>query len=471
MKYNRLPFLTNTYPQTGNYISNDVKNTSLFGIYADVNKIQFNLPNISNISVVSDTRFRSIISIYKDRTDNTPKYYTSEFYHRDLEASKIEANPYFISYSVEPASIIKIYISDIVDNVKKFREEELKLGVNFARNNFLLYNSVGLVKNNAQSEVDTSPIQTQLSSINSKLQKLEAGLLTADTNIVLKRGLFYGRNKRKAVLVIDGETFESPKDVWNDTNKQRQSIKSQVTKRINDLKAEKKKLDETVQQSVKNKFTLATTKKQIILDETKVDRDLKKLIGGIFKLGANTESDIIEIDDGFIDCIYLVRYIDWILSPILVSEIETNGVIPSETLSLFKVNDTLPNTTTNENGENINNQTNIPQSGLEKSYTYQIIRLSIPASMEQSVMTFVNEAGVTQTIQTDKYGAVGTYCAKEDSFSGNYTLYQRIQLQECGINSNEQNDMRRNRGGNPDYYNDRLGNTDYIDYNRDNAVV
>jgi len=117
MKYIRLPYLTNTYPQTGNYISTEPNKSALYGIYADVNKVQFNIPDLTQIRVVEDTRFRSIIAIYKDKADNTPKYYTSEFYSRDLDASKVEANPYILNYSIESAAIIKVYVNDIIQNI------------------------------------------------------------------------------------------------------------------------------------------------------------------------------------------------------------------------------------------------------------------------------------------------------------------------------------------------------------------
>jgi len=474
MKYIRLPYLTNTYPQTGNYITSGVDKSALYGIYADVNKVEFTIPDISKINVVDNTRFRSIIAIYKDKTDATPKYYTSEFYSRDLDAAKVEANPYLTNYSIEPSAVLKVYVSDIIQNIKKFREEELKLGVLFARNNFLLYGSVGLVnKTEEQTPADSTSLQKQSSLLGSKIQQFEVALLTADANTQLKRGLFYGPNRRKAVLEIAGEVFETPKALWNDTAKQREYIKNEVSKRISVLKAEKEKIDNEIEQSIKNKFSFSKSKKQIVLDETKVDKDIKKLIGGIFKLGAKTESDIIEVDGGFVDCVYLVRFIDWILSPPTLEEIETNGVIKAEDLSVFKIKDEIPNSSTNENGEVVNPTPNPEDRNKKNYYTYQIIRLSIPASLEQSGMTFINQFGQQQTIQTDRYGVVGEYCIEENSFGGNYNLYQRMQLAPCNDNNTSQTGGQREyiRGGNPDYYNERLGNTQYIDYNRDNRAI
>ena len=93
MEYNRLPKLINTYPQTSNYLTTGIDKSSLFGLYSDVNKVDFNLASLENVTIVKDTKLRTIIAIYEDMNDETPQYYTSELYHRDLEASKVEANP------------------------------------------------------------------------------------------------------------------------------------------------------------------------------------------------------------------------------------------------------------------------------------------------------------------------------------------------------------------------------------------
>ena len=61
-------------------------------------------------------------------------------------------------------------------------------------------------------------------------------------------------------------------------------------------------------------------------------------------------------------------------------------------------------------------------------FEYQIIRLSIPASQADSTMTFRTSNGSIETIATADYGFIGTYCIEENSFSGNYNLYQRIQF-------------------------------------------
>lgn len=475
MKYNRLPFLTNTYPQTGNYITTGLNSVSLYGIYADVNKVDFTIPDINQIKVVDGTSFRNIIALYKDQTDNSPKYYTSEIYSRDLEASKIESNPYLINYSLQRESIVKIYVKDIVETVKSYREEELKLGVAFTRNNFLLYGDSGLVKTEQTNRITSgqSPVsqttQNRLSELITKIEKFEIGLLNADANIELKRGLFYGKNKRKAVLTIDGETFESSRENWNNTNAQRQEIKQKVSNRLTELKAEKSEIDKQIETQLKNTFTFAQTEVKIKVDPNRVDNDIKKILGKV--IGAKDESDIIEIDGQFVDCVLFIKYIDWILSKPSFQEIENNGVIAAEELSVFKTSGEL----TDGVSENNQTQPKTPVGGTKRSFTYQIIRLSIPASLESSRMTFVDQFGQTKEIQTDKYGLVGEYCVEEDSWDGSYLLYQRTQLEPCNVGDDVVRPGRKpieaRYGGNYDNFREQSASPSFIDYNRDNAEV
>lgn len=100
MDYIRLPELVNTYPQPGNYIRQSKDKTSLFGIYSDVNKLDFNLPNIDDIKIVNNTRFRFILGIRKNKSDKNIKYFTSRRYMLDLRESQAEGNPYFSQFSL-----------------------------------------------------------------------------------------------------------------------------------------------------------------------------------------------------------------------------------------------------------------------------------------------------------------------------------------------------------------------------------
>lgn len=470
MKYNRLPYLTNTYPQTGNYITTGENISTLYGIYADVNKVDFNLPDIKQIKVIADTKFRSVIGIYKNKNDKSPKYYTSEIYSRDLEASKIESNPYLIEYSVKDSAIIKVYLEDIVQNIKAFREQELKLGVEFIRNNFILYNNSGLYTNEPKdTTAESNQLNFESNALNTKIQKFETALLTVESDAQLKRGLFYGPNKRKAVIEVDGERFESPSNLWNDTRKQIEYLKEKVTQRVSELKAQKQELDKKVETNIKNSYSLVD-RKSILINPNAIESDIQKVLKDV--IAADDFDDIISINDVFVDCKYLIKFIDWILSTPTLEEIENNGVIKAEELSVFKTS-----TGTLQSNSTGNIETT-PNNNQKKYYTYRIIRLSIPATFEQSRMTFKDISGQTQIVQTDKYGLVGEYCVEENSWNENTNVYQRMQLAECypnnskpDVGSGYMGGGRPRMGGNPDMFNEINSNMNYIDYNRDNRPI
>ncbi len=108
MDYIRLPELVNTYPQPGNYIRQSKDKTALFGIYSDVNKLDFDLPNIDDIKIINNTTFRFILAIRKNKSDKDVKYYTSRRYLLDLRESQAEGNPYFSQFSLLPNYIVTV---------------------------------------------------------------------------------------------------------------------------------------------------------------------------------------------------------------------------------------------------------------------------------------------------------------------------------------------------------------------------
>ncbi len=100
MDYIRLPELINTYPQPGNYIKQSTRKSTLFGIYDDVNKLDFELPNLNTIKIVNNTSFRFILGIRKNKSDRYINYFTSRRYMLDLRESQEEGNPYFSQFSL-----------------------------------------------------------------------------------------------------------------------------------------------------------------------------------------------------------------------------------------------------------------------------------------------------------------------------------------------------------------------------------
>ena len=463
MQYNRLPKLISTYPQTSNYVTTGIDKSSLLGLYSDVNKVDFNLASLDNITIIPDTKLRNIIAIYEDRNDETPQYYTSEIYHRDLAASKVEANPYFLNASFESFYIIDIYLKELVDSLDAYKDAELKLELNFIRNNFIFFNNsgiTGLPKKTfdiAAAVAEGNRVQSrnnEIESLDSSISKLQNEILNV-SNKIKRNGLFGSR----AELDYEGEKFTS--NALFNRGKQVNEIKNKLSDKLLRLKDRKKELENQKIETGVSKIVTQDLKKENI----KIDKDtfLEKIADK--KIKVSKEKDLIEINGVFVDCILLVKYIDWVLSEPALDEIEEGGVInPNLLLDFEKAVPEVITTDKLDSNNNVNETNPTPSinEGTGNYFEYQIIRLSIPAALDSSKMTFKNSSGQIQTIQTADYGFVGTYCIEENSFGGNYNLYQRTQLAPCNIPANPSGG-----GGSYDYYDNQNRNIEYIDRQRD----
>jgi hypothetical protein len=470
MQYNRLPRIINKYPQTGNYITTGVGKSSLFGLYDNVNKIDFDLPALDNITIVPDTSIRTLVAVYEDRNDTTPQYYTSEIYHRDLSAAKIEANPYFLQASFNPSHIVNIYLKEIVNSSDSYKEAELKRGLLFSRNNFILYSNAGIssptsraidsLTGNSNNSLNESDLSNQLTFVSSEISKLENEITNVESKI--KRTGFFGA---RAKIDVDGDTISS-KIPFN-RNKQIDDIKNQLGSKLLQLKDRKKDIESKISTTGVTKIVTKELKQENI----KIDK-----LGFLAKIKNKSvdvpnPKDIIEVNGVFVDCILLVKYIDWVLSDSNIDEIEDGGVIAPELLLEFEeapketIVDTLDDNK-NTKGTDTPPSTNT-NTGTGNYFEYQIVRLSIPAAFDSSRMTFRTSTGEIQTIQTAEYGFVGTYCIEENSFGANYNLYQRTQLAPCNIPANTSGGGGFRGGGNYDYYDNQNRSIDYIDRQRD----
>lgn len=465
MEYNRLPKLINTYPQTSNYLTTGIDKSSLFGLYSDVNKVDFDLASLESVTIVKDTKLRTIIAIYEDRNDETPQYYTSEIYHRDLEASKVEANPYFLNSSFYSFHIVSIYLKELIDSLDAYKDEELKLQLNFLRNNFIFFNNSGIsglekqvmdttaatiTNNNSESR------NTQIDSLSDSISKLENEISNVP-NKIIRRG-FFGL---QADYDFEGERIHS--NIPFNRDKQVDDIKNKLTDRLFRLKERKKELENQKIETAVTKIVTQDLKKENI----KIDKAtfLEKIKDS--KIKPSKENDLIEVNGVFIDCILLVKYIDWVLSEPSLSEIEDGGVINPTLLLDFEKAKTEVAIEKLDSNNNTTDTIGNPElnKGTGKFFEYQIIRLSIPASDAASTMTFKTSTGEIVTISTADYGFIGTYCIEENSFSGNSTLYQKTQLAPCNIPGNVNTGGRG--GGSYDYYDNQNRNIEYIDRQKD----
>lgn len=138
MEYTRISNLENKYPNNENYISalGNLQQVSLFGLYSDKNKLDFNLPSLKDINYVRGTNFRFILAIFKDYTDTKPVYYTSEKYFQDLTEATNEGNPYFLQASFANTNIVSYVYEDVIKMVDFMKPLEQKSRVDFRINIF-----------------------------------------------------------------------------------------------------------------------------------------------------------------------------------------------------------------------------------------------------------------------------------------------------------------------------------------------
>lgn len=137
MEYTRLPNLSNTYPNFKNYKVNGENTVQLIGIYPEKNKLDFKIPSLDELQFVTGTNFRFILAIFKTWSDTSPKYYTSDVYYKDLEASVIENNPYFLQNSFKNENIVSYVCEDTLTKHKEQTELEVKSFVNIRQSLFI----------------------------------------------------------------------------------------------------------------------------------------------------------------------------------------------------------------------------------------------------------------------------------------------------------------------------------------------
>jgi hypothetical protein len=174
MEYKPLQFLENTYPNPNNYVSNGVEKTTLNGIYPEKNKIEFNLPSISELKYVEGTEFKFVLAIFNDYKDTKPVYYTSELYYNTLQNSILEGNPYFSQASFNPQNIVSYVLETPLKVYSPLHQEEIKPRVNVRQNIFI----------NSGSIVDYDNLVTYIDWMVSPVSPLDDdnfGVLKAET--------------------------------------------------------------------------------------------------------------------------------------------------------------------------------------------------------------------------------------------------------------------------------------------------
>jgi hypothetical protein len=264
MEYKRLNNLQNTYPQTGNYISDqflsltkvngllqyesneaqEKAKINLFGRYADKNVLPFTTKTLKNLNYVEGTNFRFILAIFKDYSDTSPAYYTSQTYYNDLNAALIEGNPYFLQASFDSANIVSFVYEESVNIAKNAVPLELKSRVDFRTNIFITNGSFEVNYSNLVRFIDW------LVDKPSPLDDVNNGVLQAETiagwnelngdwatgKVLTTVSASYGIGKE--LVVIETETDNNPLNAANIALAKGKLEQSQIEGKIKILEEE-----------------------------------------------------------------------------------------------------------------------------------------------------------------------------------------------------------------------------------------
>jgi hypothetical protein len=136
MEYVKLDGLENQYPSAESYGNVNATTSVLNGIYSSKNKIAFKKPDLSNITPVSKTNFRFLLSVTNGK--NSPAtLFTSETYYNDLADSFAKDNPYFLNKSIDDLFIVKIDISKLLEVASTLAKNEVRDEAEVTQNVFL----------------------------------------------------------------------------------------------------------------------------------------------------------------------------------------------------------------------------------------------------------------------------------------------------------------------------------------------
>jgi hypothetical protein len=136
MEYVKLDGLENQYPSAESYGNVNATTSVLNGAYPAKNKIAFKKPDISNITPVSKTNFRFILSLTNGK-DSPAQLFTSEPYYNDLRDSFQKDNPYFLNKSIDDSFIVKMDISKILQVASTLSKNEIRDEAEVTQNVFL----------------------------------------------------------------------------------------------------------------------------------------------------------------------------------------------------------------------------------------------------------------------------------------------------------------------------------------------
>jgi hypothetical protein len=338
MDYILLPLLENKYPNFRNYTKDVNGNVILSGIYANKNKLGFKLPSLDNITMVSGTTFRFILSVSKNESDTNPKFFTSELYYSDLIDSIEEGNPYFSTYSIFTPFIVNVFIKDAIDLFAKLDPLEKDVPVAVTKNIFASGkdksgNSASTIK------IDFGAKKSQLDDLISRLKKIDDSISKNEVILSQSEAGSYLRGNNKKNTAAEITKLKSDRISIADAIKVLEA-------EINSINGNSKKV-ETTPGAKPNTFAKPTIP-NVTLTEKDIDIDYNEL----------------------------VKYIDWLVAPTVYSteSAETGGVKDADEIGDWagelidnykariakKEADKLESSASNQTNKSVSNSTTLP---------------------------------------------------------------------------------------------------------------
>lgn len=497
MKYFRLFELQNQYPTIENYTrENTISSVNslynhgdavLTGIFPE-NQRRFPLSNIAFIRPIANTSIRFILKVKKSAIDEFPRYFTSFNYFAELEQSVTTPNPYFLNLSLLDTNIVEFDLADSIAQFKNQLESESARNVKMFKNNFLkiidttskdikteTYGSDprGVVKDTTEISNEIIPtLQTPISVDNQITNESNPrGLFRRRNRIEQEatdsrpRGLFDRRNVDEITNDVEPRGIFRRRNI-DENNPRMLAIETAniaVDSNVEQTQNENILVDSTG--IVAKRIFKSSVESEISDTEAKPKSDVEKLVEEVIE---NPYLDLVDADNQiYVDYRDLCTYISWCISSPTLDSIENNGVLTLDELAKFELTTKTNDTDKQDNPkENTGDEVRLEPTG--RFFEYDIVRLTIPATFDQSKMKFKNAAGVMQEVQTDQYGLVGRFCCEENSWADNHYIYQKTQIAPCSQNNNLPN--RPSGGGGYGYskdYDTRVGSLDFVNQNRD----
>jgi hypothetical protein len=481
MKYFRLFELQNQYPTIRNYTrENSISSVNslynhgdavLTGIFPE-NQRRFPLSNVAFIRPIANTSIRFILRVKKSADDEFPRYFTSFNYFAELEQSITTPNPYFLNLSLLDTNIVEFDLSDSIRNFIYQIETESSRNVKMFKNNFLKIIDT-TSKDNKTTTYGSDPNgvvkdTTEISGEIIPIEQTPAPITTEITNDVERRGLFGLRRRNVDEITNDDE----PRGIFRRRNVDETNPRMLAIENANirvDSNVEQTQNETTLiePEKVVAKRIFKTSEEPSISDtETKPKSDVEKMVEQVIE---NPYLDLVDEENQiYVDYRDLCYYLSWCLSSPTLDSVENNGVLTANELSKFEFTNKTNNTDKQDNPPQ-NTGDVVPLETTGRFFEYDIIRLTIPATLEQSKMKFRNQAGEMQEIQTDQYGLVGRFCCEENSWAENHYVYQKTQIGPCGQNNSAGGGFggAYNGYGYSKDYDARVGAGDFINQERD----